>query len=66
MVICETEICFSKDGEIKSIPFSYENVIRISLRLSDFFDDFVEKLIDDGIELCSITEMIKNFRHRWG
>ncbi len=57
----EEEICFSKDGKIQSISFSYENVIRISTRLSDSFDDFIEKLLDDDIELLSVTEMIKKF-----
>ena len=57
----EEEIYFSKDDEMKSLPFTYENVTRISHRLADSFEEFVEKLIDYDIELYGVLDMIREF-----
>lgn len=57
----EEEIYFSKDGEMKSLPFTYENVTRISHRLADSFEEFVEKLINDDLELYGVLDMIREF-----
>ena len=56
----EEEICFSKNGKIKSLPFSYENVIKVSARLADSFEGFVKRLINGDAGTYTITEMLEN------
>ncbi len=55
----EEEICFSKNGKIQSLPFSYENVIKVSARLADSFDGFVKRLISGDVGTYTITEMLE-------
>ena len=55
----EDEISFYKGG-MKSLPFDHDNVLKVSARLSDSFEEFVTALTDDDIELFSVSEMIKD------
>ena len=53
------EISFYKGG-MKSLPFDHDNVLKVSAKLSDSFEEFVSALIDDDIELFSISEMLED------
>ncbi|MBR1737578.1 MAG: SMI1/KNR4 family protein [Firmicutes bacterium] len=53
----ENEISYYKD-EMHNLPFNYENVVKVSPKLADSFDEFVAKLQSDEIEIFSVSEII--------
>ena len=52
--------CYYKNGKFQDLPFTYDNIIRVSACLSDSFEEFVNDLINDDVETFSVTDMLKN------
>lgn len=55
----EDDILWYKEGR-HVLPFNYENILKISPKLADSFDDFVVKLLSGEAETFSVTDMISN------
>lgn len=55
----EDDISYSKGSEMYTLPFNYENVIKIAPKLADSFDEFIMKLQSGEAETFSVTDMIK-------
>ena len=56
----ESEISIYKNGKFQDLPFTYDNIIKVSACLSDSFEEFVNDLINDDVETFSVTDMLKN------
>lgn len=54
----ETKISYYKKGEMRTLEFSYENVIKASPKLADSISDFIRKLIDNSVETYGVIDMI--------
>lgn len=55
----ENGISFYKK-EMITLDFNMENILKVSPRLADSFEDFVELLIKDEVETFSVTEMLED------
>lgn len=55
----EDDISWYKET-MHSIPFNYENILKIAPKLADTFDDFVLKLLSGKAETFSEREIIDN------
>lgn len=53
----EDDICWYKE-KLCTLPFNYENVLKIAPRLADSFDEFVLKLLSGKAKTFSVTDMI--------
>ena len=53
----EDDISWYK-GTMHTLPFDYENILKIAPKLADSFDDFVLKLLSGKAETFSVTDMI--------
>ena len=53
----EDDIFWYKEG-MHTLPFNYENVLKIAPKLADSFDDFVLKLLSGKVRTFSVTDMI--------
>ncbi len=42
-----------------TLPFNYQNVIKVAPKLADSFDEFVIKLQSGEAETFSVTDMIE-------
>ena len=57
----EDEISIYKEGKFHDMPFTYENVIKVSACLADSFEDFATDLLNDDAGTYSVTEMLEDF-----
>lgn len=60
----EEEISFYK-GKMICKEFSYENIIKFSIKLADNYREFVEKIMDESLEIYDVIEnIVANYEER--